>query len=193
MRYSIIAAFVLIGFHAFARTKPATTQPATTQPTANGNTSYRNDEHRFRLEYPKTWQWRDDVPACAAFFAGPLDEDGTRPIVQITVLNIPERKPDEMEAMPLTLATVSDGMVNTLQRTVQDAYVQKVEDVKLGGNDAKCITYTGTFHDDTYKFIQHVCLMEKKIYVVTYANLEEHSESAMELVKGMVESFAVEK
>src|SRR5690349_1495825 len=125
MRHLIIAAFMLIGFHAFAQTKPAT-QPATTQPAVNGNTSYRNDEHRFRMEYPKTWQWKAETPACAAFFAGPVHEDGTRPVVQVTVLNVPEKKPDEMEAKPLTLAGVSDQMVSTLQRTVQDAYVQKV-------------------------------------------------------------------
>jgi hypothetical protein len=98
-----------------------------------------------------------------------------------------------MDAKPLTLEKVSDQMVGTLQRTVQDAYVQKVEDAKLAGNDAKRITYTGTFHDDTYKFVQHVCLMEKRIFVVTYANLEEHSESAAELVEAIVESFAFEK
>ena len=194
MRGWIIAASLIVSVFVLAQTKPtAMTQSAATQPAANGNTSYRNEEHRFRMEYPKTWQWKAETPACAAFFAGPLHEDGTRPVVQVTVLKVPEKNPDEMDAKPLTLEKVSEQMVGTLQRTVQDAYVQKVEDVKLAGNDAKRIIYTGTFHDDTYRFVQHVCLVEKKIFVVTYANLEEHSEAGMELVKGMVESFAVEK
>ena len=70
--------------------------------------------------------------------------------------------------------------------------MKPLDPIRLG-KAVRALLAGGTFHDETYKFVQHVCLMEKRIYVLTYANLEEHSESAAEAVKGMVESFVVEK
>src|SRR6266705_385905 len=83
-----------------AQTKPATTQPAATRPAEGGRNAYHNGEHRFRLKYPSAWEWRENVPGAVAFFAGPLHEDGTRPIVQVTVMPLPKDAPkpaaDEM-------------------------------------------------------------------------------------------------
>lgn len=132
----------------------------------------------YTFEYPSSWEKTRDDGMIA------VKSDSSPASISVTSFRPTEDIPDADAYFELYR--------ENFEKTLGDYNEISDEEVSLGAEKAKKISYTATVMGDTYRFASVICVHNKAVYTITYTASEDDYEAHAGTLAHVIQTFEFE-
>lgn len=160
-----------------------TVEQPTPAPTSKPKT-YQNEANGFSLEYPADWSLKEN-PA-QGYIAGIIaPKESSSDTYQENLLI----KAISTASQPnITLQELTDSWENQTTKAESSLVIVDRQDVNLGGEQAKSLTYTFTNQGDNGKGMAQITLKNNKAYIFQFNALKKDFDQFLPLIENILSS-----
>lgn len=146
--------------------------------------TYQNEANSFSLEYPADWSLKEN-PAQGYIVGVIAPKESTSDTYQENLLI----KAINTSSQPnITLQQLADSWENQTTKAESSLVIVDRQDVSLGEEQAKSLTYTFTNQDDNGKGMAQITLKNNKAYVFQFNALQKDFEKHLPAIQTILSS-----